>query len=193
MYIWQLLHVYMYCACHYSVCCCSLYSEYPPSKRCNVPAVQTAIEMEPSTTTNDNDSSLLMHVESSDDVSPDTQTEQDRPIADQSPPQSVGEADLPATIPADTTSDEATEPVEETGLTSSQVYEIHDDNEVVVIESEEVLVVEESQLVRQEEEGDEIVIMATEPLESANTEDSAQVQQEEDEEEQEEQGVCDWV
>ncbi len=138
--------------------------------------------MEPSTTTNDNDSLLIVVVESSDDVSPDTQTERDHPITDQSSPQSVGEADLPATIPADTTSDEATEPVEETGLTSSQVhvYEISDDNEAIVNDSEDVLIVEEVSR-QQGDEGDEIIVMATEPLESANTE----------EEDEDEQGQCD--
>ena len=167
-------------------------SEYPASKRSNVPV--QGLETEPSTTTDYDSTMVVVTVESSDDVAPDTQTDQEHPITEQSPPISlVVEADLPATIPADTTSDEATEPVEETGLTSSQGYEMREDNEVMNdneqgMDDSQVQQQQQQQLVREEEEGDEINVMATEPLESANTEDiEHEVEEEEVEDEQQQQ------
>ena len=145
------------------------------------PKVQTTPqEMEASTTTTDSDATTS-RVESSDSVSPDTQTLRDHTPNDQTPPpSSMGVADLPATIPADTTSDEATEPVDETGLTSSNVvYE--DDNEVM--NDNEDMLEDNNHNQEDEEEGDgeEMVVLATEPLESASVDAPAHSREECDE------------
>ena len=161
------------------------FSEFPTSKR-SKRQIQIALEAEPSTTTDHNPT--VDQVESS-DISPDTQTDRQTPDDQVITQEDVeidnimtietrlGETDIPATTPADTTSDEATEPVEETGSTDPQVNEMRDD-EVVEEEDEEEEEEEEEEEVEVEEEtseereGGEVTLIAIEPIESAVTEES---------------------
>ena len=160
------------------------FSEFPTSKR-SKRQIQIALEAEPSTTTDHNPT--VDQVESS-DISPDTQTDRQTPDDQVITQEDVeidnimtietrlGETDIPATTPADTTSDEATEPVEETGSTDPQVNEMRDD-EVVEEEDEEEEEEEEEEVEVEEEtseerEGGEVTLIAIEPIESAVTEES---------------------
>ena len=144
--------------------------------------------MEASTTTTDTDTpTTTPRVESSDSVSPDTQTLRDHTPNDQTPPpSSMSMADLPATIPADTTSDEATEPIDETGLTSSHV--VYEDDNEVMNDNEDMLEDNHNQEGEGEEEGEEMVVLATEPLESAGIDDPVHSREECDEGEREREG-----
>ena len=157
------------------------FSEFPTCKR-SKRQIQIALEAEPSTTTDHNPT--VDQVESS-DISPDTQTDRQTPddqvIITQEDVEidnimtietRLGETDIPATTPADTTSDEATEPVEETGSTDPQVNEMRDDEVEEEEEEEEEEEVEVEEETSEEREGGEVTLIAIEPIECAVTEES---------------------